>query len=273
LQQASDALAGKADVKFQVTLMKPRIQPDREIGPALAKIAEIVAANGHSISSVQVDHIGTRPSESALCVQGFMPGHAAFGSVTSRVVQVHQSFPDAVVSLPWQQNSDSSCWAPFLAALKQGFGGAFPASLKLGFHTTVYPFWQDSLSIEAALGEVKKSSESSNNFNKLQERVDEDFGEAVAPATAVAVVSEIGWASGCESISRPAVAQKSTQENQCTFIANVLGTDWPATPYFEAFFFAGWPYQGWGDGDDCSGNISPFTATESLCPESWGQSR
>jgi len=273
LQQASDALAGKPDVKFQVTLMTPSIQPDSDIEHALGKIAEIIAANGHSISSIQIDHVGTNPSESVLCLRGFGPGHAAFTSVISRVVQVHQSFPDAVVSLPWQQNSDSACWTPFLEALRQGFDGAFPASLKLGFHTTVYPFWQDSLSIEAALGEVKKSSESSNNFNKLQERVDEDFAEGVAPATAVAVVNEIGWANGCDGISRTAVAQKSTQENQCTFIANVLGTDWPATPYFEAFYFAGWPYEGWGDGNDCSSNWSPFTATETLCSDSWEQSR
>jgi len=273
LQQASDALKGKADVKFQVTLMKPDVQSDSDIDPALGKIDEIVAANGHGVSSVQIDHVGVNPSESELCLQGFGPGHDAFSSVVGRVVKVHQRFPDAVISLPWQQNSDEACWAPFLAALKAAFGGSFPASLKLGFHTTVYPFWQDSLSVEDALGEVKTGSQNSNNFNKLQERVQSDFGAAVAPATVVAIVDEIGWANGCDGVSRAAVSQKSTQANQCSFIANVAGTDWPETPYFEAFYFAGWPYKGWGDGNDCGNNWSPFTATESLCPESWVKGR
>mmetsp|Transcript_53335 Transcript_53335/g.173437 ORF Transcript_53335/g.173437 Transcript_53335/m.173437 type:complete len:804 (-) Transcript_53335:570-2981(-) len=269
LQQASGALADHADVKFQVTLMKPDVQADDTIDDALATIAGIVQANGHGISSVQIDHVGINPSESELCLEGFGPGHAAFNSVVERVFKVHARFPEAVISLPWQQVSDEQCWGPFIESFKSKFGGAFPVSLMLGFHVTIYPFLQDGLSTVSALDEIKRGSQSGNNFNKLQERVELDFNAVLEPARAVAVVSEIGWASSCGEISRMSVSQKATQANQCAFLENIAGTDWPAEPNFEVYYFAGWPYEGWGDGSDCSSSWSPFTPTQSLCNSVW----
>mmetsp|Transcript_53717 Transcript_53717/g.173463 ORF Transcript_53717/g.173463 Transcript_53717/m.173463 type:complete len:210 (+) Transcript_53717:1946-2575(+) len=196
---------------------------------------------------------------------------------------------EAVISLPWQQVSDEQCWGPFIESFKSKFGGAFPVSLMLGFHVTIYPFLQDGLSTVSALDEIKRGSQSGNNFNKLQdhflapgekmlrvlcsgsvqERVELDFNAVLEPARAVAVVSEIGWASSCGEISRMSVSQKATQANQCAFLENIAGTDWPAEPNFEVYYFAGWPYEGWGDGSDCSSSWSPFTPTQSLCNSVW----
>jgi len=61
------------------------------------------------------------------------------------------------------------------------------------------------------------------------------------------------------------VREKASPENQCAFVTNMVDTDWPTNPNFEAYYFAGWPYQGWGDGNDCSHGWSPFTPTENLC--------
>merc|ERR1712203_1287500 len=123
----------------------------------------------------------------------------------------------------------------------------------------------DQISVSTALAEIKQGSQSHNNFNKLQARVEADFSAALSPATPVAIVDEIGWAAQCPGISRQAVLEKATQANQCAFVDNLVGTDWPTVSGFEAYYFAGWPYDGWGDGNDCSSDWSPFSPTENRC--------